>query len=217
MAKKDISSIEKGAGYFLGFITTLMNVARQKVVPFEAIYRLGTEGGYATLVKIVDIAYTDWLEERPLADGEYRVPVAYDMPRDKGKLEAEFSKNGVSELFYGNYEWKNHPSCAEIDQTPGERVMLVKHFDRRIKSEDAIAEMDKRGYRPATHLEAYAFAKANTELRHLFWIVALGSSAMRGDERGVAVLDGDSSGRVVDRIWFFRGWSSDNRFLFVRK
>ena len=217
MAKKDISSIEKGAGYFLGFITTLMNVARQKVVPFEAIYRLGTEGGYATLVKIVDIAYTDWLEERPLADGEYRVPVAYDMPRDKGKLEAEFSKNGVSELFYGNYEWKNDRSCAEIDQTPGERIMLVKHFGRNTTSEANIVEMDKLGYRPATHLEAYAFARANPELQRQFPIIALGSSALSGGNRYVAVLSGGPVRRILDFHWFGGEWSSDSRFLAVRK
>lgn len=155
--------------------------------------------------------------ERPLADGEYRVPVSYDMPRSKGALEPEFSKDGVSELFYGNYEWKNHSSCAEIDQTPGERIMLVKHFNRPIESEDAIAEMDKLGYRPATHLEAYAFAKANPELQRQFWIVALGSSAMCVVDRGVAVLDSDSDRRVLGYDWFDDGWSSGGRFLFVRK
>ena len=157
--------------------------------------------------------------ERPLADGEYLVPVAYDMPRDKVKLEAEFSKDGVSELFYGNYEWQPHSSCAEIDQTPGNRVMLVKHFGRNTTSEANIAEMDKLGYRPATHLEAYAFAfaKANPELQRQFWIVALGSSTMGGGSRCVAVLSGDSGRRFLGGRWFEREWGSDDRFLFVRK
>ncbi|MCC7357280.1 hypothetical protein IT408_02120 [Candidatus Uhrbacteria bacterium] len=156
--------------------------------------------------------------ERPLVDGEYRVPVSYEMPRDKAKLESEFSKDGVSELFYGNYEWKNHSSCAEIDQTPGERIMLVKHFNRAIESEDAIAEMDKLGYRPATHLEAYAFAKANPELQRQFWIVALGSSTRYdGDDRFVAMLCSVSDGRILGSDWFARGWRSGFRFLFVRK
>src|SRR3989344_2635932 len=113
---------------------------------------------------------------KPLGENEYLVHVGYDMPRDKTKLESEFSEGGVSELFYGNYEWENHSSCAEIDQTPGERIMLVKHFDRKSKSEANITEMDKLGYRPATHLEAYAFAKANPEMQRQFWIAALGSS-----------------------------------------
>ncbi|MBD3281266.1 hypothetical protein GF391_00785 [Candidatus Uhrbacteria bacterium] len=155
--------------------------------------------------------------KRPLVDGEYLVPVAYEMPHNKGILESEFSKDGVSELFYGNYEWKNHSSCAEIDQRPGERIMLVKYFNRAIKSEDAIAEMDKLGYRPATHLEAYAFAKANPELQRQFWIVALGSSTIYGYDRSVAVLRSGSGRRVLGSDWFGYEWGSGDRFLFVRK
>lgn len=155
--------------------------------------------------------------ERPLGENEYLVPVAYDMPRDKGKLEAEFSKDGVSELFYSNYEWQPHSSCVEIDQTPGDRVMLLKHFGRNTTSEANIAEMDKLGYRPATHLEAYAFAKVNPELQRQFWIVALGSSTMCGGLRNVAVLLSGSGRRVLDGYWFGSEWYSGHRFLFVRK
>ncbi|TAL44597.1 MAG: hypothetical protein EPN91_04110 [Salinibacterium sp.] len=155
--------------------------------------------------------------ERPLGENEYHVPVGYDMPHDKGKLEAEFSKDGVSELFYGNYEWQPHSSCAEIDQTPGNRVMLLKHFGRKTESEANIAEMDRLGYRPATRLEAYAFAKANPELQRQFWIVALGSSTMDGGDRYVAVLRGDSGRRILGISGFDREWRSGHRFLFVRK
>ncbi len=155
--------------------------------------------------------------ERPLGENEYLVSVGYDMPHDKEKLEAEFSKGGVSDLYYGNYEWQPHSSCAEINQTPGERIMLVKHFGRKIESEDAIVEMDKLGYRPATHLEAYAFARANPELQRQFWIVALGSSTLLGGGRRVAVLRSGSDERILDLGWFGREWDSDDRFLFVRK
>lgn len=155
--------------------------------------------------------------ERPLAENEHLVPVAYDMPRDKQKLEGEFSEDGVSDLFYGNYEWQPHLACAEINQTPGNRVMLLKHFGRDTESEANIVEMDKLSYRPATHLEAYAFAKVNPELQRQFWIVALGSSAMLGGDRCVAVLDSDSGWRILGHGWFDDGWHSDSRFLFVRK
>ncbi len=155
--------------------------------------------------------------ERPLEDGEYRVPVRYEMPCDKAALEAEFSKNGVSDLFYGNYEWRPHSSCAQIDQTPGERIMLVKHFGRDTTSEENIAEMDRLGYRPATDLEAYAFAKANPELQRQFSIVALGSFAIYGTYRCVAVLGNDSDGRYLRVCWFSFRWDRGSRFLFVRK
>ena len=152
-----------------------------------------------------------------LRENEYLVSVGYDMPRDKATLESEFSKNGVSDLFTCNYEWQPHSSCAEIDQTPGERIMLVKHFGRDTTSEANIAEMDKLGYRPATYLEAYAVAKANPELQRQFWIVALGSSAMVGGGRYVALLCSDSDRRILNGYWFDFEWGSDYRFLFVRK
>jgi hypothetical protein len=163
--------------------------------------------------------------ERPLGENEYLVPVAYDMPRDRAKLESEFSKDGVSEMFYGNYEWQLHVSCIKIDQTPGERIMLVKHFrgswsdscGRNTTSEANIAEMDKLGYRPATHLEAYAFAKANPELQRQLQIVAPGSSVWSGGHRYVAVLRGDSRGRILTCDLSDREWDSGYRFLFVRQ
>jgi|GEM_PF-2264136 len=151
VAKKDVSSIEKGAGYFLGFITTLMNVARQKVVPFEAIYRLGTEGGYATVVKIVDVAYTDWQAEQPkpveqqpegghpyrggptngnaLPPNHYRVRVNRGPLPPMATLEEMYSKNGVSALYNGSYTWaKDRSRTGENDVTADEVVMVAKQF-----------------------------------------------------------------------------------------
>lgn len=156
--------------------------------------------------------------ERPLGENEYLVHVAYDMPRDKATLEAEFSKDGVSPPFYEDYSWESHSSCADADQTPGNRVMLLKRFVRNTKSEVNIAKMNKLGYRPATHLEAYAFAKANPDLQRQSWIVALGSFIMYDGHRVVAVLCGHSGRRLLlYRRWFAHGWKPANRFLFVRK
>ena len=155
--------------------------------------------------------------ERPLGEGEYLVQVDYTMPSDMKTLEAEFSKGGVSDLFYENYEWQPHSSCIDADQTPGNRVMLLKHFGRNSTSEEYIAEMNKLGYRPATHREAHAFAKANPNLQCQFWIMALGSSSVCGDNRCIAVLRSGSGGRLLDGYWFDGKWSSDDRFLFVRK
>ena len=155
--------------------------------------------------------------EQPLGEGEYRVFVDYTMPHDKETLEREFSEGGIWYRFIGSYEWQLHPSCAEIDQTPGERIMLVKHFDRETKSEQNIAEMNTLGYRPATHPEAYAFAKANPDLQRQLWIVALGSSAINCGDRFVMVLDGSSSRRVLGHSSFGSSWVASGRFLFVRK
>lgn len=244
MAKKDVSSIEKGAGYFLGFITALMNVARQKFVPFEAIYRLGTEGGYATVVKIVDLAHTDWLAEQPkpveaqpqgghpsyrdasttnvntLPKNHYRVRLTYAPMPSLAELRKEFGKNNVSDIFDGR-EWELHSSCVGMDRTPGEKVFYVHEVGRNWEREEQIAWGLKQrnpaapnGYRPATHDEEYEFSKAHPELVDY---VGLGDSALDGDRRFVAsVWQGDGQ-RVLDDYWLDYGFSSGYRVLFVSK
>lgn len=155
--------------------------------------------------------------ERPLVDGEYRVPVTYAALPSFAVLENEFGKSDVSNLFDGR-AFQKHASCADIDETHNGKIFLLKHFNRAIESDDAIAEMDKLGYRPATHLEAYAFAKANPELQRKFWIVALGSFVVHDGHRFVAVLRGSSQRRFLDTsLWFLGEWDSSRRFLFVRK
>lgn len=154
--------------------------------------------------------------ERLLGPDEYLVQVDYDMPRDKTALEEEFSKNAVSHLFYDDHEWWPHASCAGIDRTPCEQVMLVKHFDRKIAGEEAIAEMGKLGYRPAIHLEMYAFAKSHPDFQPRYSLVALGDSAAHADHHLVAVLSTHAGQRVLGDFWREVEWGSDSLFLFVR-
>ena len=153
-----------------------------------------------------------------LRDGEYLVPVDYGPNPSKTDLEQnEFSGEGSVSVIFDGRSWEKHRSCIDMDETNGDRAMLVKHFDREIESEVAIAEMDKEGYRPATEKEARAFAKAHPELQRQWWIVALGSFAMRGDDLCVAVLGSGSGRRCLDDRWFGNGWHRSRRFLFVRK
>jgi len=123
------------------------------------------------------------MENCVVAKNEYDVPVGYDMPKDKASLEAVFSKDQVSEMFYGDRAWEYHPSCIGIDRTPGRRIMLVKVIGGRIDGdadrERAIAKMDKRGYRPAIHHEAYAFTKAHPEAQRKQCVFVLGSFSLR--------------------------------------
>lgn len=151
-----------------------------------------------------------------LTENEYLVPVAYSALPSFAQLEKEFGEGNVSNLFDGR-PFEKHASCAGIPEAPGNKVFLVKHFNREIKSEAAIAEMDKLGYRPATHLEAYAFQQVNPELQRQFWIIALGSFALHDGDRCVTMLNGGSHERIFGSRWFDNVWYSGIRFLFVRK
>ncbi|MFZ2804131.1 MAG: hypothetical protein WA001_02830 [Patescibacteria group bacterium] len=155
------------------------------------------------------------------SDLTFNVFVDYKLPTDLETLEAEFSKDGVAEELY-EISWKLDPSCAEIDQTPGNRVMLLKCFKRDTTPEENITEMGKLGFHPAIHLEAYAFAKANPDLQLQYEIVALGSYGLYIDGyTHLVVLDSDSGQRIFCTQWaeYLYGYQgySELQFLFVRK
>ena len=153
----------------------------------------------------------------PLLPNECVAYVNYGIPVNRETMEALFSKGGVSELFHGDYKWKSHPSCAEVGKSPVDQVFRLEHFNRRILSGEAIAEMDKQGYRPATHLELIVWAKAYPEAQLQFYVVALGSSALGDVHQCVAMLVSRGSQRLLHGGWFVNTWRSASRFLFVRK
>jgi hypothetical protein len=154
-----------------------------------------------------------------LREGEYLVYVGYNMPRDQDTLEAEFGKGRVVDLLWSDAEWKKEPCCADIDETPGERVMLLKQFDREVKSEEAIAEAQRTGYRPATHHEVYAFQKANPDVQYKFPIVGLGSSIPWENHYPCAPgLSARDEWRSFDCVCLNGSpWPAKRRFLCVRK
>ena len=74
--------------------------------------------------------------QSPPLDNEtvFSVPVTYVPLPSMEQLEQEFSgAHSVSDIFDGR-PFENHPSCVNIDRTPGTRSMLVKHFDQVISS-----------------------------------------------------------------------------------
>lgn len=194
MAKRNVSEIETGAGFFMGVVSATMDVVREKGHPFAAIYRLATAGGRKTLGKIVDLAYADWLEEQPkpveqqpqgghpyrdaptnsdaLSKDHYRVRVNRGQLPPMATLEEQFSKDGVSSLFNGTHEWEKHPCrLGENDVTADEVVMVVKQFTEKditemggLENENIIAWGQKNGLVPADEKETYAFG-INPETR----------------------------------------------------
>ncbi len=122
----------------------------------------------------------------------------------------------------GRYEWVNE-KITEKNFGP-ETLVLGKgarllHFDSSISSEDAIIEMDKRGFKPATLGDLLEFRAKNHEEPLEYPIIALGSIGVFNDDRFVVYLWGRDSERKLDIYWFDfdGGWDGDCRFLAVRK
>ena len=90
----------------------------------------------------------------------------------------------------------------------------VFHFNRYISSEDAIQEIEKKGYQPANAIELLTWAK---DWNSKDWVVALGEIRHVGGDRHVLYLWFDGLKRDLSLCWFGYGWSGHCRFLAVRK
>ena len=92
------------------------------------------------------------------------------------------------------------------------------HFGREIKSEAAISEMDKDGYRPATIKELLALGASYPELQKHFPVVALGSVWRNPDGHlQVPCLDWHGAGRLLDLDLLGLNWGDKHRFAAVLK
>lgn len=228
MAKKNVSLIEKGAGYFQGFVTGLMDIAREQKVPLEAIHWLATPEARATLGKIVAIAHEDWWRAehpvvragRSLPPKHYRVYMTYAPMPSFAALKEEFGKDNVSDIFDGQ-PFYLHSSCIDMDRIPGEKIVYVHDAGDDWESEEVItwgliqrSVIAPNGYRPMTHEEEYEFQKDHPELVDF---VALGSYAVRCGCRFVASAWRRGGRRIFGHDLFGHRWRRRSRVLFVCK
>ncbi len=124
----------------------------------------------------------------------------------------------LSQLIAGKFDYVN-PDITEKHfpvQADDERKKEYKlyHFGKSISSEDAIKEMEKDGYVPATLRDMLQWEEWNGE----DWVVALGS-VWRGSfgYRNVPFLYWRGCGRKLILHWFVYDWNDYYRFLAVRK
>ena len=121
----------------------------------------------------------------------------------------------------GNYDWMNDDITAERFPIKGEGIKeLVPeliHFNRSISSDNALADLDKMGLRPATIEELLALGETFPEMQRKFPIIALGSVGEVSGRRSVPCLDEGGSERGLYLRWFGYDWYAGCRFLAVRK
>jgi hypothetical protein len=121
----------------------------------------------------------------------------------------------------GEYDWVHQDITEKNFPMPPNFVLGVEpklfHFNRKISSENAIKEMEKEGYRPATIWDLLDYGVKNPEMQRQFPITALGSITMTGDRRkGRAALRGSDSERDATIFWGGYSWGDNFRFLAVR-
>jgi hypothetical protein len=138
------------------------------------------------------------------------------------KVTVDYGQSLADMIKAGKYDWVNDNITKENFPVNGqdkqEVEVLLFHFNRVISSDDAIAEMNKAGYRPARIEELLALGACQPELQKQFPIVALGSAWRRpSGYRIVPCLVSDGSGRRLDLDDFEGGWDGSDRFLVLRK
>ena len=232
MAKRNVSEIETGAGFFMGFVNATMDVVREKAIPFAAVYRLATAGGRKTLGSMIDLAYADWqaeqpkpVEQQPQGGHPYRggptngnspfsAPIVYVQPAFE-ELRCRFPA-------YVNPDYKGKrfdpiEHCKGVSTENREVAFEYVHMDRDASTDEVLAEMDRKGLRPALYEELLGFAEKYPDEQRKYPIVALGSGAGVGGYRRVAYLWYDDDGRHLYLGWIGHDWHDYDRFLAVRK
>ncbi len=116
--------------------------------------------------------------------------------------------------------------CGGSHLTPGqvsgdgETELELVHLGPNLATEQVLAELDRRGLRPATLPELLAFGEAYPDVQWEFPVAAPGSSWTRPDGLRLVPCLGSYSGvRYLHLYWGAPDarWSDDCRFLAVRK
>lgn len=184
------------------------------------------------IVKILNLGEEKGLEsdrtQVALSNGTYAdftEAIALGHPIDRNELRKALGLSSLddklSELIArGKYDWVNSditPARFPVTEIPELKDEKLFNFGRNISTEDAKAEMDKQGYRPATMAELLVYGAKNPDVQRKNPIVALGSVAQIDSIDCVGVLYELGSRRRLSLDRVDGGWNGRYRFLAVRK
>lgn len=123
----------------------------------------------------------------------------------------------------GHYDWVN-PHITEqnfptTQQGTKEVAVQLIHFNRTMSTDDqALAELDKQGLRPANLQECLAFGEKYPDVQREFPIIFLGSVwRSPGGDRRCPYLSWCGSGRNLYLDWVDGDWYEICRFAAVSK
>lgn len=122
----------------------------------------------------------------------------------------------------GKYDWTNDSITSKNFPTKrtgtSEVVVELVYLNRAVSTDEALAELDRMGFRPAELKELLVLGAEQPELQREFPIVALGSVWQYPDgDRRCAYLGRYADGRDLDLYWLGRDWYGHCRFAAVRK
>ncbi len=147
------------------------------------------------------------------------------LPSEPGFHIVDFGQSLEDMIIAGNYDWVNSDINARRFPVVGKGKVEFEDtlfdFGRNVSSEEAaslIAAADLTNpWAPGKIENLLAYGAKNPEEQRKYPIIALGSVGDVRDDRCVPLLDRRGSRRSLDLGWWGNDWSSDCRFLAVRK
>jgi len=139
-------------------------------------------------------------------------------------LFVDYDRSLADMIKAGRYDWTNDDITVEHfplnKRESGEVELHVVHFGCHMTTKEVLAELDKRGLRPAELPELLALGSAHPDLQRDYPLVALGSGWP--DPYGdlyVPILREDDDKRNLDLGWVDPGiqWVGSYRFVAVSK
>jgi len=201
---KNVSMIVSGMGLASGFVTALDKARKCAGVSDEDFHEAIKEDS-PLIAKFASL----------IAEGPKRAKNIFSVFVEYGR--------SVSDLVAaGNYDWKNGEVNDKNFPRPenGSHTVEVQliHFNRVIRTEEALKELDRQGLKPADLHTLLSLGAKYPDLQREFPIVALGSVWQdRNGNRDVPYLNGSGLERHLDLNWAGNGWSGLCRFAAVRK
>lgn len=213
-SKEKKSEIVRGAGFAAAFWIAFEAAVREAGGSDEDIHRLGTEEGADTLRKMARVAAVR-------GECEIVVPEAAPLPTTY-LVTVNYGMTLEQMIAAGEYSSRNNDITAEHFPFTGigqvEVELHLVHLGRNASTDAVLAELDRRGLRPAKIEELLALGAKYPDLQKEFPLVALGSVWRRPDGyRRVAFLDGWDAGRSLSLFWLVFVWDVHCRFVAVRK
>ncbi len=202
-SKVDKSQVVAGAGWLSAVFIALAKKVHALGGSDEDIHRLATPAGEPLLEEFAEMIVRGFLQSL--------------------KITVDYTQTLQEMIEKGKYDWVNSNIIQKNFPIRGEgkeevRIKLF-HFDCVISSRDAIAEMDRQGFRPATLPELLALGAVKPELQKEFFIVAFGSRWQfpPGGILNVPVLSWNAQERRLRLDWFGGNWREHCRFAGVCK
>lgn len=222
---KEKYTAEGALGILMGILNSLYGEVKILGGSWAVIHRLATPSGLETLRKIARVIVEDAKDEFKPFKNVLKVVVDYDKTLNQmftaGKYDSEIDPDLIERRFPTKSKGREEISFELV------------HLDRQISSQDAGAELEKRGLRPATTEELLAFGAAYPDVQREFSVVALGTyaAATHGCECSYDTLlcyDWGLEGNIftkqkkvfkrhVRRFCGNNNWSRTTRFLAVCK